>query len=727
MSNSNTEHVSGKITLPNVGQEPNGDSHVDNGQILYKLDIEDSLDEVIPEQKGNQKKQIHLMEGGLKSKDEESDEVSSEEFSIEDAVSGLSMIQFGEAAEVETPELEPTVIDVQPADGGTKTRDEEEDLTDRVSNTPPLFDTEPDSCEADPNSGMKVDESTKEHADLPRQTAAVTTVMVEETESFQDPGAQLEKELSLHLDFTGEETTDIDVHRIGASNPIAVHRKELRRLITVCAVFMGLMLIPYTTVALDDYRVWISGEPLPLIQLVQGDRTVAVSNDGVLSIEETPDKTKSDIIDEDEPKITRPPDDPTTAELKLMIPPISDRTPAKGEELLIPEGSMDAYFKSLALIEDGSPTITRALVWGDSTIANDGVIKNVRKRFQAQFGDGGPGFLAVQVDPKWSIRRDILRRPTAGWKTRTIVFGGAHSGRYGLAGTVSTAYGPAKSRLGGVKIDGERQLLNRFKVFYESQPKGGKITAKLGDRVETISTSASNVGHGFKEITSEEGISELKIATSDGRVTIYGVSMETEKGATWETFGVAGSSVRSMRNQPKEHIKAQVSARDPQLVVYWTGGNELGYPSLKSKTGRAYKNLYRRAIEKIKSGAPNASCLLIGPLDQGVRERGKIKSKKTLKKIIQFQSEVAKSMGCAYWNARASMGGEGAIKRWRHHKPALASGDLAHLTGKGRALIGESLADALLYSYQLWKMQNPHVRWKATENVAITEVDDTER
>ena len=70
--------------------------------------------------------------------------------------------------------------------------------------------------------------------------------------------------------------------------------------------------------------------------------------------------------------------------------------PARPEKLHVPTGSLDAYFTQLSLIEDGTDKVARALVWGDSTIASDGIIKDVRGRMQERFGDAGPGFLSCQ-------------------------------------------------------------------------------------------------------------------------------------------------------------------------------------------------------------------------------------------------------------------------------------------------------------------------------------------
>ena len=90
----------------------------------------------------------------------------------------------------------------------------------------------------------------------------------------------------------------------------------------------------------------------------------------------------------------------------------------------MPTGSLDAYFTQLSLIEDGTDKVARALVWGDSTIASDEIIKDVRGRMQERFGDAGPGFLAAKVDKRWAFRRDIVR------KTEGKLVGKEHRSRW---------------------------------------------------------------------------------------------------------------------------------------------------------------------------------------------------------------------------------------------------------------------------------------------------------
>ena len=384
---------------------------------------------------------------------------------------------------------------------------------------------------------------------------------------------------------------------------------------------------------------------------------------------------------------------------------LKDRSPARGTPLEVPPGALDAWFSSLAKAAAGTPGhIARALHWGDSTIAGDGITRTVRSRLQGRFGDGGPGFLAVQVDPRWAMRPGVLREPKGKWKTRTITFGGAGNKYYGLGGTVSTAYSSASSTLGGSKVGDQLQSLHRFDIAFQNRPDGGTLNVQVvGGEGASFKTRAASTGDAFHTLTAPGGAKKLVVATEgDGPVTVYGVAMETKgPGVTWETLGVAGAGQGSMFRQGTHHLARQVAWRKPDLIVYQMGGNELGYPSLKSGGGKVWKERYVRVVRSLRRGAPDASCLLITPLDQGERVRGTVRSKPTMATMVRLQREVAREQGCAFWDAQAAMGGSGSFGVWMSKK--LAWSDLYHLTNKGLAIIGNTLADALEAAYDDWR------------------------
>jgi hypothetical protein len=386
------------------------------------------------------------------------------------------------------------------------------------------------------------------------------------------------------------------------------------------------------------------------------------------------------------------------------------RAPARPTPLEVPAGGLDAWFTALARAQANEPGhIAKAAHWGDSTIAADGLTKTVRKRLTARFGDGGPGFLPVKVDPRWNARPGITRSATGDWKVRNITFGGAPTPYYGLAGIVATAYGQATSVLSGGRKGEARQLLHRFELYYQAQPGGGTVYLKPRD-VEGVSlpTLAEEVHDAFYAMTVPQGAESVTITTGgEGPVTLYGIVMETQgPGVVWDSFGVAGASTRSMNRQGRGHAIRQIRRRAPDLIVYQMGGNELGYPSLKGN-GKVWRERYVEVVQRLRAGAPDASCLLVTPLDQGERVRGEVHSKPTLNNMIRLQREVARELGCAFWDARAAMGGPGSFGTWMAKK--LAWSDLYHLTGKGLALVGNTLADAMEVAYDDWRRRNPVV------------------
>ncbi|MFT5681287.1 MAG: hypothetical protein ACI8RZ_002193 [Myxococcota bacterium] len=470
------------------------------------------------------------------------------------------------------------------------------------------------------------------------------------------------------------------------------HRRELSRFFTFAACLLGLFVVPYAHPALASLKPWVAGEPLPIIGLwwQPGEER---------KVEETADGIAMVIIDA-EPE-----------ESAVLMPSVfPDRSPAIHAPLDAPPDALTPWFLALSRVEDDLPgEIARTLVWGDSTIASDRVIEDVRSRMQARFGDGGPGFLAVQVDPYWSMRADITRWVKGEWTNATIVSGGAGS-RYGLAGVASTAVGETSSALGS--HPDAAAPLRRAQVFYQTQPGGGSFSASFRGDGMGAATASGGVSDGYRELHSS-GTQRLYIKTTgDGPVTFYGAALETAgPGVTWETFGIAGASIASMKTQRKSHFSRQVAARDPALVVYWTGGNEVAYPSVQKGDGETYRRIYGQVVDMIRAGAPDAACLLIGPLDQATRKRGQIVSKTGVDRLIRFQKMVAAEQGCAYWDARAAMGGEGAFARWLRVKPRLASPDLMHITRPGGQLLGDVLADLLLDAYDRWRAQNPEIGW----------------
>lgn len=497
-----------------------------------------------------------------------------------------------------------------------------------------------------------------------------------------------------------------------ASDLRSSHRTELRRL---AAFGLGLGLLAgasYLLPAARTVRPWLPGEPLPLVGLATRGTVVKEDAQGDLQVraDAAPPPAAAGALPDAAPA--------PEVETLAAAAPMPTRPPARPQPLGGPPDALDRFFAQLAMAEQGYPgAVVRALHWGDSTIAGDGITSTVRDRLQARFGDAGPGFLAVAVDPRWALRPGIARWTQGEWESLGITFGGAPTAAYGLAGTLATARAEASATLGGRKLaedqGGDRQPVHRIDVYYQRQPGGGTLSVKPkgapGATLRTDSGSDRFVD-AFHLLTSPQGSPTVWIkADGTGPVTVYGVALETSgPGLTWESFGVAGSGQGSiLTNQSARHLAGQVARRQPHLVVYQTGGNELGYPSLKQGEGALYLETYGKVLARLRAGAPEAACLVITPLDQATRERGQVLSKPMLTRMIALQEQAATEAGCAFWDARGAMGGEGAFARWLDHEPRMAWTDLMHLTDEGLEIIGNGLADAIEVSYDQWKQAHP--------------------
>lgn len=467
--------------------------------------------------------------------------------------------------------------------------------------------------------------------------------------------------------------------------------------------------------ALEPFAPWHPGEPLPLVRTIlpQAEARVEEDERGELVAATTaPDAptiaTDGALVVSPEVAVAAPGAQtavPAAAPVAVH-PGLPARPPGVPQPLVDADHrGMSAFYAALARNEG----LVRAAHYGDSTIAADGISGTVRRRLQARFGDGGPGFVSAGNDPRWSVRPDVSTTRTGTWDTVSILLGGGR-GHYGYGGTASTASDGSYTVVRTPKdAEGNYQSMSRLEIYLQRRPEAGSWWLSADDR-------AVGEGSGRAEGTVDEvhrfdvagGYQKLAFGASGGPVTFYGVVMETAgPGVVWDALGVVGVGSKSFAYHHPPSFQAQVQARNPELLVLMIGGNETGFPALKSGSGDAYAEVYAKAVRTLRAGAPAASCLLVTPLDQGTREGGEARSKPAMSRLVGAQRRVAEAEGCAFWDARAAMGGEGAVVRWAARKPALAWADLLHLSAAGQDVVGQMLADAIEHGFDQWRAQSP--------------------
>lgn len=335
----------------------------------------------------------------------------------------------------------------------------------------------------------------------------------------------------------------------------------------------------------------------------------------------------------------------------------------------------------------GGPERVRVTHFGDSHIAADLWTAPIRAGLQAQYGDGGRGF--VLAGKPWASywQSGIANRTTGRWSV-SGVRGGLDDGWFGpgncaLAGADPTAaltIGRAKGYEGFAAVD----------VHFLAQPMGGCMEIRVdGKPVGRHSTRAPWPRPGFKRVETEPDAKAVTIhpVMGTGEVRVFGASMDNPRGLTWDALGLNGARATRLLTTDPIGFSRGIERLNPTLIVLSYGANELYDDDLSAQ---GYATDLEQVMQRIKAAAPTADCLLTGPPDM-LRQR---KTPALMGAVYQMQREAADRHGCAFWDAQRTMGGAGAIRFWRRKR--LAGGDYVHLTRAGYELLGGALLEALV-------------------------------
>jgi lysophospholipase L1-like esterase len=362
-------------------------------------------------------------------------------------------------------------------------------------------------------------------------------------------------------------------------------------------------------------------------------------------------------------------------------------------------GAMTPFYEALkqTALKKGK---TRVSHWGDSVIAADGLTHMTRRLLQMAFGDAGHGFIMVDSGTEWYRQKDV-RWQSRGWKTANVIKKQARDGHYGYGGVSSRGYAGAWATFGTSNKGPVGGSVSTFHIYHAKQPKQGRLELRMdGGDPTMVDMSADTLTDAVHVVEVPDGAHKLKIRAIEGGVRVYGVAMERDvPGVVYDGIGMVGARLRRLLNADPEHWKRQLDARAPDLLILMFGGN-----SLSDKTSIArYEAGYRDAVKRFRTSRPQAACLLMSPVDHGVKVRRRARTPDRLVEMIGAQRRVASSEGCAYWSAFDAMGGRDSMAGWV--SKGLAEGDYAHLTRQGSMVLGELYFKAIMKGFADWLAQ----------------------
>jgi lysophospholipase L1-like esterase len=214
-----------------------------------------------------------------------------------------------------------------------------------------------------------------------------------------------------------------------------------------------------------------------------------------------------------------------------------------------------------------------------------------------------------------------------------------------------------------------------------------------------VNTDAEVKKPGFAEFALPPGTTTIELRITSGKVRLFGYRLDKDQpGVQYSSLGINGGQVQMVlryfeRNQWTEVLRHE----NPALVVLNYGTNESIYPAYVEKQ---YPDELRQVIARIRQAVPQASLLLMGPMDRGtMNAAGDIVTPESLETLIAVQKKVAAETGCAFFNTFDAMGGAGTMGRWYHAQPRLVSADFMHPMPAGAAKVGALFEGALMQGY----------------------------
>jgi lysophospholipase L1-like esterase len=364
---------------------------------------------------------------------------------------------------------------------------------------------------------------------------------------------------------------------------------------------------------------------------------------------------------------------------------------------------------------------------GDSHTSADFLTGELRKRLQAKYGIGAPGYVTAG-QPHIGVRSSSLKiTASKGWSYKSLQKPDAVASEFWLSGynAIASATGETMS------FAADRpQNFEMIEIEVLRQPGGGKIDVKLDGYVATTYDLAAPkpdpvVIRLLPTRGPTERVREISIATTGaGPVSIASVAIYNKQaGLTYNSVGYPGAQATFVNKMNTKLFANDLIRINPQIVVLSFGTNEASNEKLE--IGH-YKQSYERIVERIKSVLPEAEIVVIGPPDFAELPAACRKDKspnatcgKTaaattgtssdaaaadciwqtpprLGQIREAQREIATKHGLVYWNWASIMPQECGAHRWYTASPPLMSKDHVHFTIAGYKKSAEQFLTTLI-------------------------------
>lgn len=467
----------------------------------------------------------------------------------------------------------------------------------------------------------------------------------------------------------------------------------LRSVVITLGALLALVSIPYAVPKLGRLRLLTPIPPGQGLSLAAPPPENTAVGETVLPPMSAPDETV----------LAQPEDAPLPAKAaSLPDLPRAERPPVS---IVDPTGrSLDPFYQVLDRVAAREPgVIARVAMLGDSNIASDLVSSVLRRKLQAELGEGGHGFVMITRPDTRYFHNDVRMPAASGWATSTLKGPLAPDGLYGVGGATFRATGPGAFALFSTTTTGTfGREVSRFGVEYLEQPEGDPFLLYVDDKlVRTVETRGPTIRSRSIVVDVPLGHHTLKLEARGAKVRAFGAWLERERGVVVDALGVTGSKLRYLERIDEAHLAEFFERRPAHLVAFNFGVNESREGHAIFGTPEAYADTMRRVIKRVRRASGGAPCLVISPNDIAQRVGDSRPSFPLLAVVAGIQARVAPEEGCAFWDLHKAMGGEGSMGKWLN--AGLGAEDMLHPSFGGAQLLGSWLYHAVLEHYSAYR------------------------
>ena len=350
-----------------------------------------------------------------------------------------------------------------------------------------------------------------------------------------------------------------------------------------------------------------------------------------------------------------------------------------------------------AALDSASTQPVRVVHYGDSQIEEDRITNVLRERWQKQYGGGGVGLLPLhQTIPTRSIRQWLsingVVQTAQGGPKRYLVYGPRSmrmdTDDYGAMGQVAV--------MDSTLVEGSEEVVMNIEPIDKKRK-----THNYFNRLRILSDSidgyviAQDSTYQLEDILPDSCIRcEIHL---HGKGSVYGVSLETATGVIVDNIPMRGCSGNIFTKIDSTQLSDFYKETNTRLIILQFGGNMIPQTENPSTISGYVRTTLRQQVRYIRSCAPEASILFVGPSDMSTNIDGQM----TTYPLVPYMDKLLKKMAAeeqiAYWSMYDAMGGKDSMVRWV--EVGLAGSDYVHFTRAGANKVGKMLYEWLM-TYQ---------------------------